>query len=429
MLTVDKDKISQHTIGLRLIRRFGETPIIYEIETNVTVVSVSQALSMKSMFLKMLFQDGSGLIENGMITLGDIVEFTLYRDEDDDTKIVREFRIVDISGGKQTENTKMTQFAIHAVTEPSFINRASRLSVSFSGQVSSSVQRIFRDVLKVKYNKLDIEPTKNATTIIFNKATPFEILSELEERAISYNGSIKDNLYFCFETPQSMVFSSARRLVKKGYKFIYNQFPSNLPTEDENDYFRIQHFEQPNFANSKDLVDNGVLENEVVLFDVLNRQISSYDFVFEEDKKDILLLGKHPYSDYKSLSDQFAGFTKPKSTFDNKINVSIFPSEESFERIEWRDKKHSPAKAQLEMLRQNKITLKIIGNHEMMAGDVVKLIVPAKYLTNNEEETEDKLYTGEYLVAAVRHDIAVGTNFFTIVDLYKDALELKVENL
>ena len=429
MLTVDKDKLSQHTIGIRLIRKSGETPITYNIETNVTVVSVSQALSMKAMFLKMLFQDGAGLLENGLITLGDIVEFTLYRDEDDDTKIIQEFRIIDISGGKQTENTKMTQFAIHAVTEPAFINRASRLSASFNGQVSSSVQKILRDVLRVKYNKIEIEPTKNSTSIIFNKATPFEILSEFEERAISFNGSIKDNLYFCFETPESMVFSSARKLVKKGYKFVYNQFPSNLPSEDENDYFRIQHFEQPNFASAKDLIDDGVLENEVVLFDVLNRTISSYDFVFEEDKKDILLLGKYPYSDYKSLSDQFAGFTKPKSTFDNKINVSIFPSEESFERIEWRDKKHSPAKAQLEMLRQNKITLKIIGNHEMMAGDVVKLIVPAKYLTNNDEEKEDKLYTGEYLVAAVRHDLAVGTNFFTIVDLYKDALELKVENL
>jgi hypothetical protein len=201
------------------------------------------------------------------------------------------------------------------------------------------------------------------------------------------------------------------------------------PTDDQDDYYRIQHFEQSNFANAKDLAEKGVLENEVVLFDVLNRKIDSYDFIFEEDKKDILLLGKHPFSNYGDISSEMSRYTKTNSTFDKKVNVSIFPSEESFERIEWKDKKYSSAKAQLELLRQNKITLKIQGNHEVMAGDIIRLIVPSKFMTDNEEPQEDRLYTGDYLVAAVRHDIAVGINFFTIVDLYKDSLELKAENL
>ena len=429
MLLVDKDKLSQHGIGLRLIRRTGGTPLVYEIDLNVTIVSVSQALSMKSMFLKMLFQDGNGLLESGLITLGDIVEFTLFRDEDDETKIVHEFRIVDISGLKQTDNTKMTQFAIHAVSEPAYINRGARISRSTNGQVSAIVTRILTEDLNIPFRKIDWEPTINATDIIFNKTSPFDALAELEERAISFNASIKDNLYFLFETPEKFHFTSARRLVNKKYKFLYNQYPSATPTDDQDDYYRIQHFEQPNFANSKNLVEEGVLEYEVVLFDVLNRKIDSFDFVFEEDKKDILLLGKHAFSDYQKLSNELNEYTSSRSTFDNKVNVSIFPSEESFERKEWRDKKHSSAKAQLELLRQNRISLKIIGNHEVMAGDIMRLIVPSKFMTDNEVPQEDRLYTGDYLVAAVRHDIAVGVNFFTIVDLYKDALELKAENL
>jgi hypothetical protein len=429
MILVDKDKLSQHVIGLRLLRKSGANPLSYDIHRNVTVASVSQALSMKSMFLKMIFQDGNGLLESGTITIGDTVEFTLYRDEDDETKIIQEFRIVDISGVKQTENTKMTQYAIHAVSNPAYINRATRISRSTNGQVSAIAFRLLSEDLKIPFRKIDIEPTKNATSIIFNKTSPFDALSQLEERAISYNGSVKDNLYFLFETPSGFTFSSARKLVNKGYKFIYNQYPSATPTDDQDDYYRIQHFEQSNFSNAKDLTEKGVLENEVVLFDVLNRKIDSYDFVFEEDKKDILLLGKHAFSDYKTISNEISQYTKTNSSFDKKTNVSIFPSEESFERIEWKDKKHSAAKAQLELLRQNKISLKIQGNHEVMAGDVMRLIVPSKFMTNEEVPQEDRLYTGDYLVAAVRHDIAVGANFFTIVDLYKDALELKVENL
>jgi hypothetical protein len=429
MILVDKDKLSQHAIGLRLLRRNGANPVAYDIDRNVSVVSVSQALSMKSMFLKMIFQDGNGLLESGTITVGDIVEFTLYRDEDDEIKVIHEFRIVDISGVKQTENTKMTQYAIHAVSDPAYINRATRISRSTNGQVSAIVFRLLSEDLKIPFRKIDIEPTKNATSIIFNKTSPFDALVQLEERAISYNGSVKDNLYFLFETPRGFTFSSVRKLVNKGYKFIYNQYPSAVPTDNQDDYYRIQHFEQPNFSNRAELVEKGVLENEVVLFDVLNRKIDSYDFVFEEDKKDILLLGKHAFSDYKTMSNEISRYTKTNSTFDKKTNVSIFPSEESFERIEWRDKKHSAAKAQLELLRQNKISLKIQGNHEVMAGDVMRLIVPSKFMTNEEVPREDRLYTGDYLVAAVRHDIAVGANFFTIVDLYKDALELKAENL
>lgn len=429
MITVDKDNISQHTIGLRLLRKTGATPIVYDIEQNVTLLSISQALSMKSMFLKMMFQDASGIYEKGLLTLGDIIELTLYRSDDDETKIFKEFRIIDISGGKQTDNTKMTQFAIHAITEPAFINKGSRISKSVTDKVSNIALEIIEQKLKIKPKNINIEPTKNSTSIIFNKTTPFEALSELEDRAISASGSAKDNLYFCFETPEGITFSSVRQLVNKRHKFIYNQFPSSLPTEDENDYFRIQHFEQPNFGNRADLVENGVLENEVVLFDILNRRVLSYDFVFEEDKKDILLLGKHASADYNTLSNELSGYSKQRSSFDNKVNVSYFPAEESFERIEWRDKKHSSSRAQLELLRQNKITIKILGNHELLAGDVLKLIVPAKYFTDGEADEEDKRYTGEYLVAAVRHDIAIGENFFTIVDLYKDALELKVENL
>lgn len=424
MITIDKGHVSQHTIGLRLLRKSGNNPIAYNIEDNVTVVSVSQALSMKSMFLKMVFQDASGLYEKGLITLGDTIEFTLYRSDEDETKIVREFRIVDISGGKQTDNAKMTQFAVHAVTEPAFINKGARISRSVTGKVSDIVRRIITSDLKVKSS--DIETTRNSTKQIFNKTTPFDVLSELEEEAISFSGSTKDNLFFCFETPEGMVFSSARRLVDKKYKFIYNQFPSSLPTEDEGDYFRIQHFEQPNFGNSKDLVEKGVLENEVVIFDVFKRSVSSYDFVFEKDKKDILLLGKYASSSYDTLAGEVSEYARSRSSFDKKINVSYHATREPYE---WRDKKYSASKAQLELLRQNKTTIKILGNHEIHAGDILRLIVPAKYFTDNEEASEDKRFTGDYLVAAVRHDIAVGVNFFTIVDLYKDALELKAENL
>jgi len=70
--------------------------------------------------------------------------------------------------------------------------------------------------------------------------------------------------------------------------------------------------------------------------------------------------------------------------------------------------------------------LKVHGNHQIIPGDVIQLTVPAKYLTSDNQF--DTRLDGKYLVAGVRHDVAVGSLFDTIIDLYKDANEVESEN-
>ena len=391
----------------------------------ITAFSITQALSMKSMFLKAVYSDGAGLFDKGFISIGDEIEITLFRSDDDEFKFIKTFYISELKNVDQLGNTKHKVFDIHAVTTSCYVSSDIFLTRSYKGKCSDVAKDIYTTYLKIPDSELNIEETAGEMEIVFPKTKPICALQELTKRAISANLAYQDNLFFAYETAKGHNFKCIKTILANTTIHTYSQYPNKRPTEDSNDYFRILHFEQNDAGSRRRLIESGVLNNELVIFNFIDRTITSTGFDYTRDKDKVNLLGTYAPYDYEGLSVQQQEYMSTASSFDKVNNVKYICADESYQRYDPRIKEPA-AKAQTEMLKQNSVTIKVHGNHNIVPGDVIQLVVPAKYLTSV-DKFDDKL-DGSYLVAGVRHDVGVGSLFDTIIDLYKDANEIEGEN-
>lgn len=427
MIINNKDTVNQHYLDIT-IKRKNAAPgeeMKFSLLSYITSFSITQALSMKSMFLKATYSDGSGLFDKGFISVGDEIEIILYVSDEDEFKLIKSFYISELKNLDQLENTKHKVFDIHAITAPAYVSSNIFLTKSYKGKCSDIVKDIYKTYLKLPDSEIEVEETSGQIEMVFPKTTPTMALQELTKRAISANLAYQDNLFFSYETAKGHKFKCTKAMISNSTIHTYSQYPNKRPTENSDDYFRILHFEQNEAASRKKLVESGVLNNELVSFNFVDRTITSTGFDYSRDKDKTNLLGIFAPFDYEGLSLQQQEYTTTASSFDKVAHVSYICAEESYQRYDARIKEPT-AKAQLEMLRQNTITLKVHGNHQIIPGDVIQLTVPAKYLTSDNQF--DTRLDGKYLVAGVRHDVAVGSLFDTIVDLYKDANEVESEN-
>jgi hypothetical protein len=425
---INVGKINQHSFDIRLTRKNAKDGEIlqYGVSQFFTAFSISQALSMKSMFFKGIFSDGLGLYDKGFISMGDELEITLYRNEEDTFKIIKKFYISEFSSSQQTQNTKHRVMTIAALTKPGYLNKNIFISVTGSGKSSDTAKDVLKTYLSVNEADIDAEETSGDVKFVFTKAKPFVVLQNLSDRSISANSSYEDNLFFAFETVSKYNFKSARELVNTARVFKYKQFATSTPSDDEDDYYRILHYTQPAAGSRNNMISQGIIDNEIVSFNFIDRTVASNRFDYETDKDKVSLMGKYSPHDISGLKAQLKETTTTQASIDTSANTKIICDDASYERTEFRNKKEPVAKAQLAMLRENKVTIKVYGNHEIVPGDIIDMEVPAKFLVEEEFKQFDNKMHGRYLVAGVRHDIGVGVIFDTIIDLYKDAFEIPV---
>jgi len=427
MITINKDTVNQHYLDI-IIKRKNVAPgedMQFSLLSYITSFSITQALSMKSMFLKASYSDGAGLFDKGFISIGDEIEITLFRTDNDQFKLIKTFYISEFKNVDQLSNTKHKVFDIHAVTASCYTSSNIFLTKSYKGKCSDIIKDIYKTYLKIPDSELDVEETSGEIQVVFPKTKPICALQELTKRAISANLAYQDNLFFAYETAKGHNFKCTKTILANTTVHTYSQYPNKRPTEDSNDYFRILHFEQNDAGSRKKLIESGILNNELISFNFIDRTISSTGFNYTRDKDKTNLLGTFAPYDYEGLNLQQQEYVTTASSFDKVTNVKYICADESYQRYDPRIKEPT-AKAQIEMLRQNIITIKVHGNHNIVPGDIIQLVVPAKYLTSI-DQFDNKL-DGKYLVAGVRHDVGVGSLFDTIVDLYKDANEVESEN-
>lgn len=427
MITSNKDTVNQYSLDIN-IKRKNAAPgeeMQFNLLSYITSFSITQALSMTSMFLKATYSDGSGLFDKGFISIGDEIEITLFISDNDEFKFIKTFYISEFKNLDQLENTKHKVFDIHAVTTPSYVSSNIFLTKSYKGKCSDIVKDIYKTYLKIPDSEVEVEETSGEMQIVFPKTTPTMALQELTKRAISANLAYQDNLFFAYETSKGHKFKCTKAMMTDPTVHTYSQYPNKRPTESLDDYFRVLHFEQNDAGSRKKLIESGVLNNELVSFNFIDRTIASTGFDYARDKDKTNLLGTFAPYDYEGLSVQQQEYATTASSFDKVTNVKYICADESYQRYDSRIKEPT-AKAQIEMLRQNAITIKVHGNHYIVPGDIIQLVVPAKFLASTDQF--DNRLDGKYLVAGVRHDVGVGSVFDTIVDLYKDASEIESEN-
>ena len=403
----------------------------------INSISIKQSLLRYAISLEISLIDGINLVEDGLLALGSVIEVTLYKYDDDANKIFLKFYVTNIENSIQTTRQKERVYDIVAYTFPAVTNAWPLQQFYPEDTPSNVIKQIVKDRFTTPI-KSDKEigtgdnwiDSKNVIKngFIFHQIKPFDAISRLLSQSLSSQSD--DSAYFFYQDYQGFKLRTARSIAsdankQRSWKYTFYPERNNSTTENsaEKDYFRVLYLSQYEHSNYFDLLASGVLRSEIVLIDLVNRQVKTPTKTFEYDKdnKNIFLLGNN-----SAIDTSYPVFARNKELNPLDLKYDFTPasyiavSENAWERDDYLEEKYLYARAQKSLLEQTKITIEVYGNPSIKPGDILNLNVPAKSGITEDEDSNRQ--SGDFIVGAVKHNVK-GTIFQTYVDLYKDAYE------
>lgn len=391
------------------------------VNAHCDLINVWESLFAKSMQAQVQFTDIAGLFDKADLQASDKLRITIIK-EPGEPKIEHVFRIISITKGSSALNTQAKTLVVTAFSEPAALNRVRTVSKSMTGTLDDIVTRVCKDYLDIP--KVTVEATDgDKTSICFPNWQPFKVLQYCADHAVSVTGGINNSLYFFYETQDGFYFKTATQIYKDGKVFKYQLIPSKK-REDKSelagtDYFRIQSYHHNHTSSVSQRLNQGMYENEILEFNLMNRKIVSKKFDYSKQYKDIAVIGTHPVLD---LAKNFESFRQKESKFRGALSaLRVRSNDEGHDQINTYGRKYNAVIAQKNAFNAYSYTLSIYGNPAMRAGDV--MTIEAMQRSAETEKEADKLLSGKYLVSNVRHRIEGGTRYHTWVDIFKDTLE------
>ena len=442
VITHNNDSVTEFSYSIVLKKDISDQIPGVGITTLINSISLKQSLLRYAISLEISMVDGANLVDDGLLTLGSVIEITLYKFDDDSNKIFLKFYVTNIENSIQNTRQKEKVYDIVAYTFPAVTN-AWPLQRFYPEDTPTNV---IKEIVKSRFttpNNTDKEigtgdnwiESKNTIKngFIFHQIKPFDAISRLLSQSLSSKSD--DSTYFFYQDYQGFKLRTARSIASdenKQRSFKYKFYPERNNTTVENsaekDYFRVLYLSQYDHSNYFDLIASGVLRSEIVLIDLVNREVKTptKTFKYEDDNKNIFLLGNNSSVDTSSPIFATNVELNPLNLkYDFTPASYIAVSETAWERDDYLEEKYLYARAQRSLLEQTKITIEVYGNPSIKPGDILNLDVPAK--SAYEDDEDSKRQSGDFIVGAVKHNIK-GTIFQTYVDLYKDAYEKDVLN-
>ena len=391
----------------------------YDVSNFVSEINVWESLFAKSMQCLIGFVDGAGLVEHIALEPGDQIEITIVKDQND-VKINKRFYILSIDQGNRVTNSQGRTYTIGAVTKAAHMNKLANVIRSYKGTLGESLQSIARDYLSI--NDVDIEPTSGYRTVCMTGLSPFNIFDWISKQALSANGRT-DSLYYFYETADGFKFKTLRKIVEEANTHNYTLTVDKNKQHNEKDIYSIMDFHQNQLGSQHSRIDGGLYQNELMQFDIINREIKSKKYKYSDDYDKIHVIGKNPVTDLQVNYPKWINpETKNKGT---TASLRIRSDETAFGQTNTLEQKYNHTLAQGALFNQISLSMSFFGNPKIRSGDLID--IEAGDLSAKEQKELDFLLNGKFLIANVRHRIVNAEQYVTHIDVFKDGFDTPYE--
>lgn len=423
----NQGKVTEFRYSLKLFQELNDTNP-FGIAAYVQSFSIRQSLIRYSMGMEIQFIDGAGLVDSGKLQVGNIIELTLFKGEDDAEKLIKNFYITNIEDSIQTTRPNERVFTIKAYTFPAVTDVFPLLRKMDEDTPTNMIKKIVRDRFIRKDEKIGSGEDwvdSNSSVIgglFFHQISPSDAIKQLLERIP------EPETFFFYEDYQGFKLKTFKSMLKssegKEYKYIF--YPTNQSTQAKEDYYRILYLSQYTHSDYFMLMKSGAIRGELVMIDLVNKKVESRkQLSFLDEKEDILVLGKNePIKIEQRIFGDSVQFKPEGFAYDYTPASKIAFSENAWGRRDFLDQSFLKRRAQKAFMDQTQITIEVYGNHTIKPGDVVDILVPEQSAYAS-QDTTTRRQTGKFIVGAVKHNIS-GTIFQTYLDLYKDGYDTPV---
>lgn len=340
-----------------------------------------------------------------------------------DDPIEKTFRVYSVTDRLFVRDQNTQVYKLNFCSQEGFLDGAKSLFKSYKGKVSSIVQQIYDDELKVTADLEILTQTENEVKFVANGWSPYKVINWLSGKGIPSGGKAPSFLFW--ETVKKAYFGTPETLIKNKKQNMQGEFVySPAGTKDTGDtntkMFRI---EELNIVRTSDYLANhlsGYLANRFITIDPIKKQyeVTDYDHV---DK----------WQDYTHIADTPLFSKDTQRNFDNARTVyprhpELFTSVKDNLNEKMKDI-FGPRVSLLNEANNFKMNIVVAGRTNMEVGHTLKLLFPDASPTDESDRTsgkKDPLYSGEYLITAVRHKFNP-TNHACILEVMRDSVGTK----
>lgn len=294
-------------------------------------------------------------------------------------------------------------YVLHFVSIEAIADVNKKLSRTYEGKVSSIVQKMITsaDALESP-KKYEIEPTSNSTKYTSNFWTPAQNITYLSEQAL--NPSNNSPTYVFFENKKGFTFKSLDTLYQQdvSWKFKWDNYSADFPESNNRggsdrdlneDYKRILEYSTPENFNYIANLANGMYGSEMTTYDLTTKIYSHVTYRPSFNRE-------HHLNKYRLYSDKLIAGTRAlllrEHRYYNNFNGygDVTNTKSKQRRIEL-----------MRVAEAYRVDITISGKTNYEVGKKIYLEFPLHAEILEKTDPQDKLLTGNYLIAALCHKI------------------------
>ena len=382
-----------------------------------------------------------------------------------------EFRVHSVFN--RVSNNGAQVYTLGLISKEGLWNEGIRVNKKLEGNTSTVVSKILDEYLKVRSDKIKVEPSATAIKLLPTKKAPYSVIRSLCPRTVSEKTStkIKTNLgssvedndsesdenpqtsdkatgtagYLFFQTNEGYHFKSIDKLVDGGEKFDGDPV-RNLGEDNEFTYSTarvgpesLNRIQEVVFESQIDMLKNlrqGAYSNICCYFNINTGEYEERLYKLSDNWEEMahlgsqtgVGLGQRDLSKYPS---------RVMSTVINHENFYNDPDIASNEDKHGGSGKNSFPDFQKHYLSQGiarsgvlfnqKLTISITGHLELCAGDKIEIRIPDQQSEQTKEDPWDPEHSGTYLIKNLNHQFITGSNpkVYTVLELIRDSQGIK----
>jgi hypothetical protein len=349
------------------------------------------------------------------------------------------FYVYSVTDQKSVSDNNTQTYILHFCSVESIIDANSTVFEAFNGSINQVVTNIFQKYLQISkyvtFTDNDIEAndqdtarllfseTKNKIKFISPGWSPAKCLNWLCSKSLPREGTACDFLFwesiygFFFASIEDL-FIESQRTNKISGEYFYVP-PGNFKSSDVNvKMFLAQNFEVVNFADNLKNYTDGFYANRIVTYDPIKKRVISKDFDYPNE-----------YNNFQHLEGNLSVPNFSTNVFRNASSyIKLYPANSllySNVRENFPEKVvdiFGNRNTKLNELNNFKINITVHGRTDLYAGSIIRFNYPDTTAHGSSAEAgTDTLYTGNYLITAIRHKINF-RNHVMVMELVKDSL-------
>tara|TARA_Y200000002_G_scaffold39313_1_gene28694 strand:- start:1256 stop:2707 length:1452 start_codon:yes stop_codon:yes gene_type:complete len=330
-------------------------------------------------------------------------------------------------------------YQIFFTSEELYNNALSKVSQAFAGPTEDAVDKILRSRLYLNSKKpLFFEGSKSNAKYVIPNLPPFSAINMLARNTQSakYNNAgylfYENRLGFHYRSIESMLGMGGSAVRSPIWEFQTQIVPikdTQVPSvkDIKRRMSTVINYEHKNTIDTLKNIQSGLFASKLLVHDAFNKTLTTHDFNYKEefaksyhtaDEKGgaNMLIPDTPWSDTgKALYEHSNSRLMTAKGTSKTHNNYEFPK--ISETLQLR-------LSQMASLQTMNLTLRVYGNTQVKAGDIIKFRNPMIRPVGQGKDNEENPYnSGRYLVMAVKHTVnRESDQSSTIIRCFKDCV-------